>query len=186
MKRTLIILTLSVMLVGSYDAVAQRDFTSGSGSSFMDRVYFGGSFGAQFGDITYIDLSPSVGYMINRNLSAGVGITYQYYQYKLLNNYTTHVYGGRVFVRQNFKIMKLPLFIYGEYENLRYEFLEGIAQDGSFITETVWVPGVLIGGGYYQRIGNRAGFMIAVLYNVIYDDKYTPYNNPVIRIGLTF
>ena len=170
MKNTILPFILCAMLFSSNGAIAQREFSQGTKPSFKDRVYFGGSFGAQFGDVTYVDVSPVIGYMIRRNLSGGVGITYQYYNYKL-SGYTTNVFGGRVFVRQNISFMNLPLFIYGEYENLGYEYLIQQNPDGSFLTERVWVPGVLLGGGFFQRIGNRAGFMIAVLYNVIYDEK---------------
>ncbi len=185
MKKTILPFILCAMIFGSNGAIAQREFSQGSKPSFKDRVYFGGSFGAQFGDITFVELSPVMGFMIKRNLSAGVGITYRYYKDNR-TDYTTNIYGGRLFARQNITFMKLPLFLYAEYEYLGYEYLVDTNPDGSFNTRRVWVPGLLIGGGYYQRIGNRAGFMVAILWNVIYDDRYTPYRNPVVRVGLTF
>ena len=184
MKKWIIIQVIGVLFFISNNVFAQRNYSEGSKPSLKDRLYFGGGFGAQFGDITYVDISPLVGYMITRKLSGGVGISYQYYKDNR-SNYQTNIYGGRVFARQNFSFMKLPLFLYAEYENLSYEYIIDYTQDG-YITQREWVPGVLLGGGFFQPIGDRAGFTIMILYNVIYDDLRTPYNNPVVRVGLTF
>ena len=184
MRKWLLIQLIAILMLGVSEVSAQRNFSEGSKPSFMDRIYFGGGFGAQFGNITYIDISPAIGYMITRQLSGGVGISYRYYHNKYLD-YKTNIYGGRVFIRQNFSVMKLPLFLYAEYENLNYEYVVGQTQDG-FITKREWIPGILLGGGLFQQIGNKAGFTVMILYNVIYDESRTPYNNPVIRAGFTF
>ncbi|MFC2123928.1 hypothetical protein ACFLU5_03875 [Bacteroidota bacterium] len=183
MKKLLLGLIMGVLLFSCEEASAQIEMEKGAKPAWKERVYFGGSFGGSFGTITYFDVSPVVGYMIRRNLSGGVGITYQYYNDKSID-YTTNIYGGRVFVRQNFRFMKIPLFAYAEYENVNYEYIVQITQDG-LITRREWIPGILIGGGFFQQIGKRSGFMIAVLYYVLYNER-SPYNNPVVRVGFTF
>lgn len=71
-----------------------------------------------------------------------------------------------------------------EYENLNVEFLTSDPRK-PFVRE--WVPGLFIGGGVYQAIGERAGFMIAALYNLSYDSLRSPYNSPwVFNVGFTF
>jgi hypothetical protein len=46
----------------------------------------------------------------------------------------------------------------------------------------VWFHDVLLGGGYRQWIGNKAFMTLMILWNVN-EQLYSPYQNPVIRIG---
>ena len=39
----------------------------------LDKLVLGGSFGAAFGDITFIDISPTVGYLVSDNFLLGIG-----------------------------------------------------------------------------------------------------------------
>ncbi len=160
-------------------ASAQKEYDEGS-SNFFDRVYLGGNFGAQFGSVTFIDLSPLAGYMITPKFSAGVGITYQYLNYKFYDaSFST--YGWRTFVRRN---VGRQFFLHGEFENLSIQFFNA----GSAEATREWVPGLFAGGGLFQPIGRGGGgFMISALYNVLYDNVRSPYNSPlVLRVGFTF
>ena len=151
---------------------------SNSKSKFSDRVYLGGNFSMQFGNITAIDLSPMVGYRFSETFSAGPGFTYQYVNYKNLD-ISRDIIGYRVFAR---KMLNEQIFVYGEYENLFWEYYDpftGISGEG-------WVPGLLAGGGLFQPIGRKAGVMITVLYNLAYDDIRSPYASPlIVRAGFT-
>ena len=151
-------------------------------SGFIDRLYFGGNFGLQFGNFTHIEASPIVGYMINDKLSAGVGVVYQYFRVRgsnQFNDYETNIYGGKLFGRYNFS---QQLFGYTEYENISLEFRSSQTADLS----RIWVPAFFIGGGYFQPIGNRAGFTIMALYNLLHNPARSPYNSPfVLRVGFT-
>jgi len=114
MKR---LLTLLFVLFIMFPTLAQRGV---DGSSFMDRVYFGGGLDLAFGTITIIGASPLVGYMITEKLSAGVGITYQYYKdNRFTPDFTTSIYGGRLFARYN---IFDPFFLYNEYEITSFDF----------------------------------------------------------------
>ena len=176
---------VTLLLYVQVQAFSQIQFTPGSKPSFGKRVYFGGNFGLQLGGVTYIDASPLVGYMITRNLSAGVGITYRYYSDKYVN-YKTNIYGGRVFVRHNITFMNLPLFLYSEYEDLSFELASYNPVTRDYNLKRQWVPSFFVGGGLFQPIGNRAGFTIMALYNLIYDAQKSPYNSPwVFRVGFT-
>jgi long-subunit fatty acid transport protein len=46
------------------------------GETLISRLYAGGNFGLGFGTLTSIDVSPMIGYNINRHFSGGVGITH--------------------------------------------------------------------------------------------------------------
>ena len=142
--------------------------------NFWDKVYFGGNFGLQFGTSTFIDLSPLMGYRITDKFSAGVGVTYQYYHYKdRYYDLATNVYGGRIFGRYMFTD---NLFGHAEYEYLNLEAFD------FFPRRRVDVGSLLVGGGYIQRIGPNSAMVAMILYNLT-ESAYTPYQNPIIRIG---
>lgn len=146
-----------------------------------DRIYVGGGLGLQFGAITNIEVSPIIGYRFTNTFSAGIGLTYIYFKREFDNfdDLETNIYGYRVFARQN---IQQQFFAQAEFENLSLEFFN--IDNGT--TNREWVPGFLIGGGYFQPIGRNAGFNITALYNVLFDDQKSPYNSPlVLRIGLT-
>jgi len=144
---------------------------------FWDRVYVGGNVGFQFGTVTFAELSPLIGYQFTPKITAGVGVTYQYYRYKDRNyELKTNVYGGRVFGRYFFTDF---LFAHVEYEYLNLE-----AFDFYPLRRRVDVESVLVGGGYLQRFGSgNSGVFIMLLYNLT-ESAYTPYTNPIIRIGV--
>lgn len=167
----------SFLLTVSLSSFAQKQYDENS--SFFQRVYLGGNFGAQFGSVTFVDLSPLAGYMITPKFSAGVGVTYQYLNYKFYNT-SFSTYGWRTFVRRN---IGRQFFVHGEFENLSLEFYRSGGE-----SSREWVPGLFAGGGLFQPIGRGGGgFMISALYNLLYDDIRSPYNSPVVlRIGFTF
>jgi len=141
---------------------------------FWDKVFVGGNVGFQFGTITFAEVSPLVGYRITEKISAGVGITYQYYRYKDQSyDFHTDVYGGRVFGRYFFTDY---LFGHAEYEYLNLEAFD-------FVRRRVDVGSLLVGGGYLQRFGEHSGISAMLLYNFT-ESVYTPYSNPIFRIGV--
>ncbi|MFM7176524.1 MAG: hypothetical protein ACKO0X_03765 [Bacteroidota bacterium] len=149
---------------------------------FKDRLYFGGNLGLQFGSATYIDLSPLVGYKITEKLSAGLGITYIYYNIKESANnygYETSIYGGRVFGRYHFLD---NLFAHAETEVLNMEVPARISGTNQYTLVRENITSVLAGGGYAQPIGERSALVMMLLWN-FNEDQYSPYQNPIFRIG---
>lgn len=148
-------------------------------SRFLDRVYIGGNVGAQFGRVTFIDISPNIGFLLtkNRKLSAGVGVTYQYLNVKHQGDtYDTHTYGGRVFGRY---MIWHGITVQAELEMLNLECYRPPPFDG---LQRRWLPAVLLGGGYTQTFGGRTGISLMVFYNFL-DHECSPYSNPIFRIG---
>lgn len=142
---------------------------------FWDKVFVGGNVGFQFGPETYAEVSPLIGYRFTEKFSAGIGATYQYY--RLRNQYydiQTDVYGGKVFGRYFFKEF---LFGHAEYEYLNLEAFD-------FQRRRVDVGSLLAGVGYFQKFAENSGFFAMILYNFT-ESVYTPYSNPIIRIGFT-
>ncbi len=143
---------------------------------FWDKVYVGGNLGFQFGTVTFAEVSPLVGYNFTEKLSGGIGLTYQYYSYKDPSyQLTTNVYGARAFGRYFFTDY---LFGHVEFEHLNLD-----AFDFYPARRRVDVESFFAGGGYFQRIAGNSGLYVMLLYNFT-ETLYTPYTNPVIRIGI--
>jgi hypothetical protein len=170
MMRKLFVL---ILIAVTFQAYGQREVSEDS--KFKDRLYLGGNFGLSFGNWSFVNISPVVGYMITNRLSAGPGITYQYMKTPF---FKTSVYGGRGFVRYN---ITQQFFGLAEYENLNIEYITQ-----QFELRRTWVPGTFLGGGFFQPIGRRSGFALTVLYNFSYNERLSPYPQPyIIRAGFT-
>lgn len=173
-------LLLSLHLLG-------QDFGSSAGSPareaeadsvtpepLKDRIFFGGNVGAQFGNQTFVLVSPLVGYKVTDRWSLGTRITYEYIRVKYGTlHYQNHVVGGSLFTRY---------FVYKDlFAHVEYEILNGDWNDTGKRTN---IPSLLVGGGYLFRMGGNAGFGLSILFNLL-PSNYSPYNNPVINAGFT-
>ncbi|MEI6489677.1 MAG: hypothetical protein WCP52_11985 [Bacteroidota bacterium] len=143
--------------------------------SFWKKTFFGGGLGLSFGNPTYVDVSPILGYRINEKVHAGVGVNYQYYEYDYGSyRFTTNIYGGSVFGRY---YIKKDFFTHGEIEYLNLAAYNNIEK-------RIGVTSVLVGGGYIQRFSQYSGIVAMVLYNLTQND-YSPYASPlIIRLGV--
>jgi hypothetical protein len=188
MNHKIIQFLLSFFLLSNFVvAIAQDDYrqttpppsspneSQNADERFKDKLFFGGNFGLQFGSITFVDLSPLIGYKVNKKLWAGVGVIYQYYHRNdTYYNFTTNIYGGRLFGRY---FITDNFFGQGEVEYLNLEAYD------AFYPRRVDVTNVLGGIGYIQRFAPNSGIVAMILYN-FNQSRYTPYNNPVIRVGI--
>jgi hypothetical protein len=161
-----------------------------------DRIFFGGNFGLQFGTVTDIEISPLAGIYLTPRLAVGPGIRYEYFKsnYPGYVPYETHIYGGTAFAR--YMVIKdlsetiglglnFGLFGHVEYEILSLEskyFKIGAPPD---IDGRFNLHSVLLGGGIFQPIGRRGGFLIMILWN-LNETASSPYSNPIFRIGFNF
>lgn len=153
---------------------------AGAGERGESHMFWGGSFGAAFGTVDYIQISPVVGFYPVEKLATGLRLTYQY---RNDNRYTpdlnTSDYGAGLFARYHF----IPqVFAQGEYDFLNYEYP---TLSGGKERDTI--HSLLGGGGFSQPLGNHVALHFTVLYDFLYDsgDLYRPYNSPwVYRIGV--
>ncbi|MEO1096404.1 MAG: hypothetical protein AAFX57_01460 [Bacteroidota bacterium] len=166
-------------LIGSA-SIAQNNNVIDERSSVRDRIFFGGNLGFSFGDITFIEVAPLVGYRITDKLSGGLQVQYRYRNDKRFTpDLDARDYGANLFARYN---LPAPFFLQAEYEYLNFEFF-----DSQLDTERDSFSSVFVGGGMAQPLGKRAFFTITVLYNLSYDDNEAPrpYDNPlVVRVGI--
>jgi len=165
------------------EAFAQREVYLEDKPPLKDRMYYGGNFSLQFGSLTFIDVSPLVGVMLTERLSTGLGATYQYLNFRHASS-SSSVYGGRIFGRYN---ITENFFAHAETESLNTAYYVPGATPAQDRMTRDWVTGVFVGGGYFTPFGNRGGANITLLYNLTYDNRRSPYNEPyVIRVGFVF
>lgn len=147
-------------------------------STLRDRLFFGGGFGMSFGTITNIEVSPVAGFRISEYWMAGGGFSYQYFN-RRFDDLSTSIYGPRIFT--NYMLIG-DFFAHLEYEALSLESALFFYPGDS---ERFWVESYLVGGGYRMRVNDKSSVNIMLLYN-LNETIYTPYSNPVIRIGFYF
>lgn len=159
-----------------------------------ERMFFGGNFWMQFGNVTDIEISPLVGFYVRPKLSLGAGIKYRYYKFKgdPIKPNGTHIYGFNVFSRYHIiptfadliPGLDMGIFAHVEYEGLSldnyYDARSSVYTPGRF-----WLSSVLVGGGISQRIGPRGAINFMILYN-LNETANSLESNPVIRIGFNF
>lgn len=189
MKKTL----LSVLLVcacslamAQYQAAPEQ-----SGSGINDRLFFGGNFGLSFGNSTFVNVSPIVGYKINDYFSAGGGVNFIYSAFTTRDGYGNKLYtdsygtaGLGVFARV------YPVrFLFAQVRPEMNYVWGKIKYYGSNPSESKypgkWVPSLLVGGGVAMPAG-RGAIMLSLQYDVV-QDKRSPYGTkPFVSLGFNF
>lgn len=151
------------------------NLTKGDFNFDPDRLVFGGNLGASFGDITYVELAPTAGYLITDSYLFGLSARYIYFEDRTFApafTYKTNMYGGGIF--NQYYILE-SFIIHGEYELLN--------KDSQIRNERVNVGSLLVGGGYRSNMGGNSFFSVLLLYN-LNDNIESPYSNPILRVGI--
>lgn len=166
-------------------AQAQTDTTKTDKRSFSESTYFGGGLGLQFGTITSIQVSPMMGYKIDKagKLSAGAGITYWYYKDNRNGlNFEATQYGYSVFNRYR--------FIENLFTHIEFQQMNVQRGNAAFLAEgqkvdREWVPFLYLGAGYAAEIGGGVYMMGQVMWDVIQDNR-SPYlrGQPIFNVGI--
>jgi hypothetical protein len=147
--------------------------------------YYGGEVGFGFSsDYFSIGIEPIVGYKITPKFSLGGKIGYTYIsdsRYDPLPTLNTSNYGGSIFSR--YRIIP-QLYAHAEFAYWSYENAIDVTADG-YETERVWVPFLLLGGGFSQMISPNVWAYAEVLFDVL-NDNNSPYDewDPWISVGV--
>jgi hypothetical protein len=146
---------------------------------FRDRVFFGGSIGASFGDIDYVAIAPTVGVLVAPKLSVGVAPFWVHRDDSTADVSTSDVgfdlYGRYRVIPQAFAQIQYS------YTDFEYALTGGGTASDSY-------SAVLAGGGWVQPLGGRSSFIVSTLYDFSYDDdEPSPYDDPwVVSAGVVF
>lgn len=154
-----------------------------------ERMFFGGSFGLQFGTLTNIQVSPVVGLWVLPRLAVAAGPNFTYYKYY---DEETTMYGGKFYTQ--FVVLQdlsniLPVGLHtGIFLHLEDELLNlesAYWQVAPYTSERFTVNTILLGGGMSQQLGQRSFMNIIVLW-ALQDPGYAIYSNPEIRLSFNF
>lgn len=156
-----------------------------------ERLFYGGNFGLQFGNITDIEVSPVIGLWVLPRIAVAVGPDYRFYKYF---SEKTHVYGGKTYAEfillRNINSVipigsntNIIVHVEDEFLNLESAFWK----DPSLIYPYTrfYVNTVLAGGGLSQQVGKRSSLNIVALW-ALNESTYGLYGNPEIRISFLF
>jgi hypothetical protein len=160
---------------------------------FADRLVYGGDIGLSFGTITYIKLAPVVGYRLTSRLTAGIGPIYIYEKYKRYN-LETSTYGGKAILsftvfkgsggKLNLGLGDIVLHAENEIVNVEPLYYYFYLNEYAF-GDRLWIDNLLLGGGFIQRIAGRFSVSAFILWDVTRND-FSPYDNPVFKLGFNF
>jgi hypothetical protein len=136
------------------------------------KWFVGGWLGLSFGDVDYVSISPVIGYRVNSNVSAGVGLEYAYRNDdRFGQDLSTSDYGGSVFTHV---YVSEGMFAAASYEYLRFEYFDFAGQKVSDEYSSVF-----IGGGFAQPVGDYSAFIMSAMYNLSWSDSEpSPYDSP--------
>jgi hypothetical protein len=172
------------------DSVIAKEATttqSTAPTSHESKWYYGGTVGFNFwSDYFYLSLNPLVGYQISPKFSVGGKLMYSYINDQRYEPFelTSHNYGAGIFARFRpiYQIYLHAEFDYASYED--YTLYTPIVGEPYTESERNWVPFLLVGGGFVQRVGSNAAVYVEVLFDVIQDEN-SPYEDwdPIISIG---
>ena len=147
------------------------------GKPLSERLELGGTLQVNR-EPTSVDLSPLVGYKLNKQLTLGAGVTYR--AVLDIDEFKTEdqVYGFRAFVQQH---AIRGFLVHGEFERLNVA-LETVTRNDQYRRK--WQTNGLIGVGKEYPMFKGIKGQVLVLYNFLHDHGVTPYQKPiVVRVG---
>ena len=136
------------------------------------KLFFGGNFGASFGDYTLANISPQVGYRFNEHFAAGAGLNFIYSSikyrdfngnslYKASNGVTGLNIFGRVYPIKYALLQVQPEM---NYTWGKYKYYDGVSPAEKL--PGAFVPSLLLGGGVVIPSG-PGGLVIMIQYDVL-------------------
>jgi hypothetical protein len=158
--------------------IAVNGASVGLSATSASKYFYGGGVGLSFGDIDTITLSPMAGINLTDKMSVGLTLSYVYRKdSREQRDVTTHDYASTLFTRYR---LTPQYFLEADVEHLSNEYVRA---DNT--TDRREFNSFLAGGGYQMSLGGNASAYITVLYNFSYNDKDSPYSDPIsVRGGI--
>ena len=174
MKKILVLflVCIPILTLGQYDIEeAKKDTVEKKANSNLyaikQNTYVGTSLNLSIGNLTFIYISPQIGYDFHDQFSIGLQGLYQFTRFRIAPNafYTLNSYGGGVFAR------------FRPIENICFETSFNLYNTDqvfpSLTGERVIAKSLLFGLGYTRPIGDKAYTFFNLYYNFI-DDLNMP------------
>jgi hypothetical protein len=143
----------------------------------IDRLRFGGGFSGGIGSVSYLNISPTVFYLVSEKYI--VGNTFEFIYYKYANNVITNslksgvIYGISPFNRY---LVTKDIFLQAE---ILFQNIQTSKANRS------WNAYPLAGMGYSVPINQRASFFALLMYNFNSTNSYSFYGPFILRIGFS-
>jgi hypothetical protein len=147
------------------------------GKTFKERLVFAGNFQIMSFEPFTIDLSPSLGYKINRNFVVGLGGNYrQTFSLDTIPKLSPSVIGYKGFV--SYEVLK-SFFAYGEFDRnspgLRRLETQGPRE---------WKNAAFVGIGRRFSVHKKIEMTVLMMYNILHKNNDPIYPRPfVVKVG---
>lgn len=185
------ILTVIVLIAAALSTAGQVPAFPNSDERppLNQRLFFGGSFGLQFGTVTNIEVAPLAGIWLLPRVAVGAGPSFQYYKDPLGR---TAIFGGRAMLQltlvQDLNNVipigwNMGIFVNGEYDVLSLE--RGFFTPAPDATGRFLYGSFLAGAGISQPTGKKSSMNITFLWCVT-GNEYGIYDTPEIRVEFYF
>ena len=182
MKKILMLLLVAKCVCQAVSA--QEDAPVEKRGFDRSRLFGGGNFALNFGNITIINISPQLGYRFSRYLAAGVGVNAQYSSFKTIN-----AYDGATFSRENYGVGGVNVF--GRFYPIEHVILQ-VQPEANYVWGKIKyynpaeqfklsgkiVPSLLLGAGGAIPMGGSGAFIAMAQYDVLQSDR-TPYGDKI-------
>lgn len=129
-------------------------------NEWKERMTFGGNMQLQFGTYTFIFLSPTIGFIPFERVNVGAGIIYNYININYggsYGSYSQSIWGTHTYARY---YVTDEIFLQGQFDRLFQPAYTNVKND------MVWVDYGMVGGGFRQPIGDKAGLTTSIMYNL--------------------
>lgn len=151
------------------------------GKTIKERLVIGGNFQALSFEPVTLDISPVIGYRINKLFQAGVGVSSRFtFTYTEKLHMARLSEGYKAFLSHDIFI---NFFAYSEFE--RQKLTEQLVQneEKEYHWKNVWHVGV----GRNQQLGSRISVQAIILYNLLFDRVDQHYNQRWnMKVGVQF
>ena len=167
MKKYLLFIISLTLSYATHAQLNQNQSINTTNHNSINNWRFGGGFGLSFGNDSYfgLNISPSIGYMVDNNLEIGGIAGYQYakndYYKQNLFNIGPYV---NYYIIENFFLRANYMYYTGKQKYTNSEPYYNSISEYNIDESALWL------GGGYQSSG-QVRFQVGVLYNVLYKEN---------------
>ncbi len=184
-------LAIACIFVWSASVNAQDESASEEKPKGFDRsrLFVGGNFGLSFGNFTFINISPQLGYRFDDYFAAGVGVNGQFSQRKYKSGNTTiykdrYGIGGMNLFGRFYPIQQGFIQLQPEMNYIWGNRVDYTQQETKSSLNGKILPSLLAGAGAYLPAGRAGGLVIMAQYDLLnktgnYPNPSTPYGNKI-------